>query len=377
MKQLHSTAALFVALAYPLATSSQRHHGGRPGGPPPGFPGFAPTTPPTTPPTAAPTVVPNTLPNTVQNTKQNTLPNTAQNTIPNTIQNTGIGSNPTTTAAAPVNSGTGNNLGGGNCAAVQGNMNVQISGANVDFRFEPPVPGNPTTGKTGNCGVWTFPPGWSGRVHVGGGNGAPSGGTLYEGNVDPSGGHGAMDVSFVEGFSVPMICTDNGNGFVSGCGIDLFAQGSCPTGGAKGGVCKNPQGPGGTRDSKDKACEACSPPDPFFGPCAAAAIVFPTDDDANDGISSLDISCTIGVSSQRTGREGDTATGGHPEAGRCSVCGSSKRSLEDILFGRGLEPPVVARSPSMLPRVHRKSKVDILGRRAHRHGIVAHEGKIR
>lgn len=385
MKPLHSTAALLIALTYPLATSSQRHHGGGPGRPPPGFPGFASITPPTNPPTVTPTVLPNTVQNTFQNTEQNTLPNTVKNTLPNTVQNTivntlqntGFGGNPTTTAAGPVDSGTGNNPGGGKCAAVQGNMNVQVSGANVDFRFDPPVAGNPTTGKTGDCGVWTFPRGWSGRVHVGGGDGAPKGGTLYEGNINKTTGIAAMDVSFVEGFSVPMICTDNGNGFVSGCGIDLFTLHSCPTGGSAGGVCKNPQGPGGTRDSAIRACEACSPPDPFFGPCAAAAIVFPTDDAANDGISSLNISCTIGVSSQRTGREGDTETAGHPEAGRCSVCGSSKRSLEDVLFGRGVEAPVIARSPSMLPRVHKKSTVDILGRRSHQHGMVAREGKIR
>ncbi|KAL8737060.1 MAG: hypothetical protein Q9181_002075 [Wetmoreana brouardii] len=268
------------------------------------------------------------------------------------------------------------------CAPVQGNMNVQLSGASVDFRFDPPVAGNPTTGSTGDCPVWTFPPGWSGRVHVGGGSGAPAGGTLYEGNVAGSGGSGAMDVSFVEGFSVPMLCTDNGNGFVSGCGIDLFSQGTCPTGGSAGGVCTNPQGPGGTRDSSVNWCEACSPPDPFFAPCAAAAFTFPTDDDANDGISSLDISCTIGPSGQRTGREGNTATTGHPEAGRCDVCaGSTKRSLEDVFFGRGLNPPTARggskplnpRSPSMLPRVHRRTTVDILGKRLHRHALVAHD----
>ena len=353
MKPLRSITAWGLVLLYPLTIHGQRHHGGGGGGrPSPVFP-VAPTT--------------------LQNTVQSTVVNTVQNTV-NTAQSTGRGSNPTTTAAGPINSGTGGST-GGNCAAVQGNMNVQLSGDNVAFRFDPPVAGNPTTGNTGNCGVWTFPPGWSGRVHVGGGSGAPFGSTLYEGNVNPAGGSGAMDVSFVEGFSVPMLCTDNGNGFVSGCGIDLFTVGTCPTGGSEGGVCTNPQGPGGSRDSKNNACEACSPPDPFFGPCSAAGFTFPTDDDANDGVSSLDISCHIGVSSQRTGREGDTATTGHPEAGRCSVCTSSKRSLEDILFGREVEPAAMARSPSMLPRVHKK--LDIFGRRSHRHGMLAHDAKIR
>ncbi|KAL9598909.1 MAG: hypothetical protein Q9219_004174 [cf. Caloplaca sp. 3 TL-2023] len=373
-----------------MAINGQRQRGGgrNPWGPPPGLPSGQPTTPPTTPPTILPTVAPNTE----QFPQQNTVPeqNTAVNTGPNNggggnnpsaTAGNGAGSNPTGTAPGPVNTGGGGSTGGGgggNCAAVQGNMNVEVSGANVAFRIDPPVDGTPTTGNTGDCGVWSFPPGWQGRVHVGGGSGAPDGGTLYEANVDSAGGHGAMDVSFVEGFSVPMMCTDSSNGYKSGCGIDLFTKGTCPTGGSAGGVCKNPQGPGGDRDSANRACEACSPPDPFFGPCAAAAFTFPTDDDANDGISGLEIKCTIGPSDETTGREGDTALTGHAEAGRCSVCsGSTKRDLEKVLFSRKAESPVIARSPSMLPRVHKKLTIDGLGRRSHRHGIIAHDGKAR
>ncbi|KAL9023685.1 MAG: hypothetical protein Q9196_007043, partial [Gyalolechia fulgens] len=81
-------------------------------------------------------------------------------------------------------------------------MNVKVSGDNVPFRINPPAAGNPDSGMTGDCAVWTFPPGWSGRVHLGGGSGAPDGGTLFEASVAQD--HGAMDVSFVEGFSVPM-----------------------------------------------------------------------------------------------------------------------------------------------------------------------------
>ncbi|KAL8994384.1 MAG: hypothetical protein Q9169_005619, partial [Polycauliona sp. 2 TL-2023] len=177
----------------------------------------------------------------------------------------------TTTAPPPTNTGGGSTGGGstgggstgggssGECGgAVDGNMNVQISGDSVSYRFEPAVPGNPTQGTIGDCDVWSFPLGWNGRVHVGGGSGAPNGGTLYEGNVFTKDGttYGAMDVSYVEGYSVPMMCTDNSNNFVSGCGIDLFSEGDCPTGGSAGGVCKNPQGPGGDRDSAVNYCEA-------------------------------------------------------------------------------------------------------------------------
>lgn len=378
MKSFCRPCALFLAITYPLATSGQHHHNGN-GSHPGGFPGSNSQT------TAIVVVaaVVKTEPAAV--TTNNPVVVAINPVVVNTnpaIVNTrsgggGIG-NPTTTTAGPVSTGGGGGGGGagGSCAAVDGNMNIQVSGTNVDFRFEPPAVGNPTTGNTGDCRVWTLPLGWNGRIHVGGDAGSPVSSTLFEANLVNSAAP-AMDVSFVEAYSVPMICTDNGNGHKSGCGIDLFGTGTpCPTGGS-GSFCKNPQGPGGARDSAKKACWACSPPDPFFGPCAAAAFTFPTDDDANDGVSSLDISCAIGESSVRTGREGNTAATGHPEAGRCKICtDGTKRSLEAMLFGRELVSPI-ARAPSMLPRVHKKSVINVLGKRSHQHGIAAHEGKIR
>ncbi|KAL8714749.1 MAG: hypothetical protein Q9220_001262 [cf. Caloplaca sp. 1 TL-2023] len=365
MRSSFAIVASILALAYPTATFAQR--GGRGGGPGRGRPAntavvVAPTTAIIVP-TSSVVVNNLALTNAVEDQVVNTQGNgVATTTSPPTSESTGGG-------------GGGNN--GGGCVAVSGNMNVQVSGDNVAFRFDPPVAGNPTTGMTGDCPVWTFPPGWGGRVNVGGGDGAPFGSTLYEGNVN--GSKAAMDVSFVEGFSVPMMCTDNGNGKMSGCAIDLWkGTAPCPTGGSEGGVCKNPQGPGGTRDSAKKACWACSPPDPFFGPCSAAAFTFPTDDEANDGEASLDISCVIGASNVRTNdkREGTTATTGQAEAGRCEVCtDGTKRSLERVLFGRNQESPL-ARSPSTLPRTHRKSSID-LDRRSHRHGMAAHDGKVR
>ncbi|KAL8741647.1 MAG: hypothetical protein Q9190_005764 [Brigantiaea leucoxantha] len=302
-------------------------------------------------------------------------------------------SNPQPTATNGGGGGGGGN-GNGNCQAVQGNMNVQVSGDNVDFRFEPTVAGMPESGMTNDCAVWSFPPGWGGRVHVGGGSGAPAGGTLFEGNTN--GASGAMDVSYVEGYSVSMMCTDNGNGFKSGCTIDLWKQGNtCPTGGSEGGICKNPQGPGGTRDSAVRTCEECSPPDPFFGPCAAAAYTFPFDDAAVDGQSSLDISCVIGAGNgEKTNREGDTATTGNPQAGRgCpNICsGSSKRDLEDVLFGkqqaREEAEPVSRREVKPSPhrtfikrdaaksRPTRQTLDNLIGKRSHRHSGVAHGPK--
>ncbi|KAL8846325.1 MAG: hypothetical protein Q9221_008565 [Calogaya cf. arnoldii] len=335
MKSEYAFALTWLAMVYPLATSAQRNRGS--GG--------------------------------------RVRPNRPQATAPATVPEANTGStNQGSTNQVSTGGGSSGECGG----AVAGNMNVRISGDPVSYRFEPPVPGNPSTGTIGDCDVWSFPPGQNDRVHIGGGPGAPDSGTLFEYNVAAGGGFHAMDVSYVEGFSVPMMCTDKSNGFKSGCGIDLFNVGTCPTGGSAGGVCKNPQGPGGDRDSAVKWCEACSPPDPFFAPCAAAAYTFPTDDDAVDGGAGLDITCVVGASGVKTGREGDTAKAGNPQAGRCEVCAGStttKRSLEDVIFGRGVQPPS-ARSPSMLPKAHKRTAVDILGSGPHRH-VLAHGSKVR
>lgn len=379
MKLYHTFAVSWLAIVYPLACSAQRGRGRGGGGGKPNWGNAA---------VVEQTTVVDVPPSSIVGSPQATPPVVIQGNVGENNNSNDEGDQ-TTTALPPTNTdegstgedstGGGSTGGGssGECGgAVQGNMNVKISGDSVSYRLEPSVAGNPTTGTIGDCDVWSFPPGWNGRVHIGGGSGAPDGGTLFEGSV--SGSSGAMDVSYVEGFSVPMLCTDNTNNFVSGCGIDLFSVGTCPTGGSAGGVCRNPQGPGGDRDSAVTWCEACSPPDPFFAPCAAAAYTFPTDDDAVDGVSGLDITCVVGASSQKTGREGNTATTGNPQAGRCEVCAGStttKRALEDVIFGRGVQPPS-ARTPSMLPRAHRKSTVDILGRRLHRHGL-AHGSKVR
>ncbi|KAI4247770.1 MAG: hypothetical protein L6R40_001356 [Gallowayella cf. fulva] len=376
MRSTSTVSVICLAVLHPLAVSAQR--GGNRGGgnwQPPAQGDWVP-------PAVVETV---------------TLPTTTQPPITIVNQGNGAGTGQTatanqattTTSGATTGGGTtgggttgGGTTGGGTTSgecggAIQGNMNVKVSGSSVSYRFEPPVAGNPSTGTIGDCDTWSFPVGWNGRVHVGGGSGAPDGGTLFEGN-NVDGVKGAMDVSYVEGFSVPMMCIDSSNGFKSGCAIDLFTLNTCPTGGSAGGVCKNPQGPGGTRDSKDNWCEACSPPDKFFKPCAAAAYTFPTDDDAVDGQSGMDITCTVGASSDTTNREGNTAETGNPsEDGYCTVCpGSVKRSLEDVLFGRRVVSPM-ARSPSMLPRAHKKSIDGLMEKRSsHRHRV-AHGSDIR
>ena len=114
---------------------------------------------------------------------------------------------------------------------------------------------------------------WEGQVAVGG-----SGGTIFESNPSKY-----FDVSFILGWSVPIVCCSGGA--KSGCSLNLGSMGSCPSG-SSGGICKNPTGPGGSHDPGSYSncasciswCYACSPPDLFFAPCSGSAYTYPYDD---------------------------------------------------------------------------------------------------
>ena len=232
-------------------------------------------------------------------------------------------------------------------------MEIEWSGDSVSYSWSG---GSGTT-----TGCLSLGSSFEGQVAVGG-----SGGTIFESN--PS---GYFDVSFILGWSVPMVCSSGGS--KTGCSIDLSSEHSCPD--QQGSICKNPTGPGGSHDpgayngcaSCTPWCYACSAPDPFFQPCSGAAYTYPYDDGATVGPASGPVQCCIGTSCGSTGREGSTA-GGHPEPTRnqpCELCsGGSKRSVEeelDEVFKRA-EKEMPAMSPSLLPRRHKRS--------SHRHAVV-------
>lgn len=114
----------------------------------------------------------------------------------------------------------------------------------------------------GESAVYAFPPDWDGNIEVG-----------YEENVDNSLIEGNTmterpdyDVSFVQGYSVPIVCSNDGR-VVTGCNKQLFNYGICPPGDMRGTrVCHNPV-------REPNAASAA----PFFSPCQSAAITFPTD----------------------------------------------------------------------------------------------------
>ncbi|KAL8755492.1 MAG: hypothetical protein Q9199_003602 [Rusavskia elegans] len=104
----------------------------------------------------------------------------------------------------------------------------------------------------------------------------------------PQGYRPGVDVSYVDGYSVPITCSCGGVP-VTGCNIPLFRTGrTCPQNGPGDKViCYNP-----------KKLINAGPADPFFQPCQGAAYTYPDDHRANaygkcDG---GDIQCCVGVS---------------------------------------------------------------------------------
>ncbi|KAL8985264.1 MAG: hypothetical protein Q9205_001000, partial [Flavoplaca limonia] len=95
-----------------------------------------------------------------------------------------------------------------------------------------------------------------------------------------------VDVSYVDGYSVPITCSCGGVP-VTGCNIPLFLQGrTCPRPGPGDKViCYNP-----------KKVVDNGPADPFFQPCQGAAYTYPNDHTANGfgKCDSGDIQCCVG-----------------------------------------------------------------------------------
>ncbi|KAI4277981.1 MAG: hypothetical protein LQ337_001364 [Flavoplaca oasis] len=122
-----------------------------------------------------------------------------------------------------------------------------------------------------------------------------------------------VDVSYVDGYSVPITCSCGGVP-VTGCNIPLFLQGrTCPQPGPGDKViCYNP-----------KKVINNGPADPFFQPCQGAAYTYPNDHTANafGKCDSGDIQCCVGISCPRPGQQ------------------HGKRDLEDWGFGNETEIP--------------------------------------
>ena len=152
----------------------------------------------------------------------------------------------------------------------------------------PPPYGNPlpTVLPNSSSTQYIYPDGWAGNVAIGPNlnpDGSKIEGSFINSSVD-------IDVSYVDGFTVPITCSSEGEAF-TGCNLDLF-KAVCENE-VDGPVCLNPA-----------RYMAYGPPTPFFAPCAGAAYTFPHDDGANrDYLSSRLVSCCIGTSCMAPSRQ--------------------------------------------------------------------------
>ncbi|KUI70396.1 hypothetical protein VM1G_06422 [Cytospora mali] len=139
------------------------------------------------------------------------------------------------------------------------------------------------------------PSGWAGNIAVGLAKYPMNGDvSLLEGSLmDQGNGYPVvdMDVSYVNGFSVPITCSCNDdNKVLSGCNLDLWKMGSCS--GSSGtddgqGACANP-----LRPDNSASLTATS----FFLPCQGAAFTWPRDDaNSNEGCQSGQVTCCVGT----------------------------------------------------------------------------------
>jgi hypothetical protein len=134
---------------------------------------------------------------------------------------------------------------------------------------------------------YIYPTGWAGRISVG--ETTNVGNSLIEGSYT---NEPYIDVSYVDGYSVPITCSCNGIP-VTGCNIDLFNQpGITCDDEVEGDICLNP-----IRDSRPSG-----PPAPFFAACAGAAYTFSEDDTAVYSCPGS-ISCCIGTSCKAPSRQ--------------------------------------------------------------------------
>ncbi|KAL8920106.1 MAG: hypothetical protein Q9208_006459 [Pyrenodesmia sp. 3 TL-2023] len=218
---------------------------------------------------------------------------------------------------------------GGANGGSDGDMTIAITnrhGQDLSLAFDsnagaPGFRGNPKPTALAAAGTTSYavPSGWAGRINVG-----------KIDHVDNSkieasfygAGNGDIDISYVDGYSVPITCAVGGK-VITGCNIELFDQG-----------CSAPDTP--QMDPVDGQLAVCSnsarprndgPPSQFFAACAGAAYTFPNDNAANVGmIKETLMECCIGTS-----------------------CGESEQQKKAKAQKRDVNSPR-ANAPSLLPR---------------------------
>ena len=192
---------------------------------------------------------------------------------------------PYPTPAPTPGSGGGNGQGGGaQTFSIVNSYSVALSLAFDHNRDGPSMIGGeaPTTIGAGSTTFYSFPTGWAGRILVGKTTNPAN--SKIEGSIIAG---ADMDVSYVDGYSVPIVCTSAGK--VSGSNTELF--------GLNGNKCGQNVDISGFEICPNPALTRNDgPADPFFAPCQGKAYTYPKDDGANFMNVDATTHCCIGTS---------------------------------------------------------------------------------
>lgn len=189
------------------------------------------------------------------------------------LQNASIPASAISVAPAPVNAGV-------LTIAITNYWTAPLSVSYFQNSDSPSAVGAPQPAPLGTSTQVVFPTNWAGRIVVG--KTTDSDGSKIEGSTTV---WNDIDVSYVDGYSVPIVCS-NATAPVTGCNINLWdVSGPCNNTVGEDAVCLNPmQGVGD------------GPADPWFLPCQGVAYTFPNDNVANDGNTGTpNVSCCIGT----------------------------------------------------------------------------------
>ena len=160
--------------------------------------------------------------------------------------------------------------------------NKHTASLSVAVTSDPSAPsasGDPQPSLIGDTTQFYFEKGFSGRTGVA--SQLDSANTKIELSYDKS---VYADVSYVDGYTVPITCSCDNETVYMGCNIELWnTTQSCPDEG-DGPICYNPA-----------AANVDGPAHPFFGPCQGAAYTFPADDLATRACKGSLISCCVGA----------------------------------------------------------------------------------
>ena len=134
--------------------------------------------------------------------------------------------------------------------------------------------------------------------------------TILETN--PVGEWASYDVSYILGYSHPLVCKDTVQKTLTGDNTDLWKVEGASCDDKNGYTCVGPVGPWGTHASamSPTSCWNCNPPNPFFSPVAGAAYTYPDDNGSVISASSNAIACCVGKSCEwKNPKAGSTKDG--------------------------------------------------------------------